>query len=279
MAAYNVGRVAGSRWYKGNGTSNATIKAEVPNALAGDMYLSNFPPNQVWNFDGTNWSSSLSIKGNKGDNGIMGPPGSPGPEGPQGNPGPIPSNVEKYDYVVNSNASLEALDLKQDIGSVLIKKGTWTSTIPVRISISVARITGEAGSLLVFPDTSTSDGLICWMKSLSAIGNLIVSGVYVKAGRYAFSSFPFVQNCQGEVYSDSSSGPAPFYDCDKVLDCICTARAGGKIFSTKQCLNVRGCRRVVTGSNTPAPYETSYSGSIASATYACADTLNGGWNK
>lgn len=182
--------------------------------------------------------------------------------------------VQNADYVVDSNAALEALD-NRSVSSVLIKKGVWSSTKPIRIASTVLRVTGEGGSVINFPDNNLVDGFVCVSKETSTINNLVVEGIKVKAGRSAFENFPFVQNCVGEVYGHGSNGPSPFRNCNKVLNCTSiTINTTGKVFAMHACYNVRGCSRSGSGL-----YNDSYSGSIASSTYACADTMNGGWNK
>lgn len=306
MAAYNVGRVAGSRWYKGNGTSNATIKAEVPNALAGDMYLSNFPPNQVWNFDGTNWSSSLSIKGNKGDDGITGMPGSPGPTGPKGDKGdPGSTNGEAFDYIVDSNETLRNMESSGAI-SVLIKKGNYnTSPGYWNTPVSCRRIVGEAGSSIVGILINSSQDTEITGVTCSTFQNF--NSVINCNATEQFSNCKNLVNCS--VNTLQTSGGA-FTNCTNLINCVVNYdySSQNQAYSFRSCTNLVNCSIVTTNiyhrgfyqcngmvqcqspTNaissctgvyrcTASAYTSSYYSNASTSTYACADTLNGGWNK
>lgn len=197
-----------------------------------------------------------------------------------------------YDYVVDSDAALVGLNNNTTAVNVLIKKGTYYSPIAVNIRANVKTIIGEGGNHLVFGAEGTAiDGLVCVVNKTGGpagpedgptiTNTLVVRGVKVSAERWAFNGFEAVYNCEGCVTGgDSSWGPAAFYKCNKVIDCFhrVPGVSGRKIFSMDKCYNVRGCSTLVVAPNGPAPYRNSYSGNEASATYACDDTQNGGWN-
>lgn len=196
-----------------------------------------------------------------------------------------------YDYVVDSDAALVGLNNNTTAVNVLIKKGTYRSPIAVNIRANVKTIVGEGGNHLIFGSTGTAiDGLVCVVNKTGGpagpedgptiTNTLVVRGVKVTAERWAFNGFETVYNCEGSVWRDSTSGPAAFYKCNKVVDCFhrVPGNTGGKIFSVYKCYNVRRCSTLMVAPNGPAPYKDSYSGHEASPTYACDDTQNGGWN-
>lgn len=196
-----------------------------------------------------------------------------------------------YDYVVDSDAALVGLNNNTTAVNVLIKKGTYRSPIAVNIRANVKTIVGEGGNHLIFGSTGTAiDGLVCVVNKTGGpagpedgptiTNTLVVRGVKVTAERWAFNGFEAVYNCEGRVLTDSSWGPAAFYQCNKVVDCFHAVPAiyGRKIFAMDKCYNVRGCSTLMVAPNGSAPYRNSYSGYEASATYACDYTQNGGWN-
>ncbi|MEG0560139.1 MAG: hypothetical protein RR513_06445, partial [Muribaculaceae bacterium] len=81
---FNIGRVAGGRWYQGDATTNEGIKIQVGAALIGDLYLSTTEPNYVWSFNGTDWAKDFFIKGVPGPTGRDGRPGKDGKDGKDG---------------------------------------------------------------------------------------------------------------------------------------------------------------------------------------------------
>lgn len=188
------------------------------------------------------------------------------------------NSTPMYDYIVDSNVALEALDNNSTATNVLIKKGTWTSTKEVRIRNNIQTITGEGGSQLYF---TSNNGLTAVNDSGGTnVFNQLITNVKVNASAYAFQWFRALYNCEGKVRTSASYGTSPFYNCGKVINCNCLAATdGGKTFATKECYNVRGCTQKTSNSSQGATHQNSYSGSTASSTYAVGTTLNGGWNE
>lgn len=84
-------------------------------------------------------------------------------------------------------------------------------------------------------------------------------------------------NCKGSAAATKKADAYGYYGCINVSNCsgiAGTTENNKKSCGFEQCLSVRYCQ----GSGVTAAYEASYFSPTADPTYACANTLNGGWN-
>lgn len=216
--------------------------------------------------------------------------------------------VETYDYVVYDNESLRGME---DSGatSILIKKGSY-STSPgyFNAPLGCRRIVGEAGSLIVEtlrnPDPVLNNteliGLSCGSiigfnkvtncsvtKSFSNCNNLVsCTSNSSEATGSAYNSCTNLINCIANYNYNSQNQASSFLICENLINCTVNTT---NIYhrGIYKCSNLIQCSSNTVGMTTcqgvyrctAKGYNSCYYSNSTNSTYACADTLNGGWNK
>ena len=172
-------------------------------------------------------------------------------------------NTYRYTYVVDSDAALTAWanndkSSGQDYTSVLIRKGTWTSSKGVNLTAAGTKaVVGEAGSKLVF--------------------NNVAKGLYYDAvptgPEYYMRGVTVVVTIQatGEITGNS------FYNCANLTNCTgstsVTGDGLGQVTSNSfdTCKNLIGCTGTGTGTN---PVESRRYNGLGRGFYNCANLTN-----
>lgn len=180
----------------------------------------------------------------------------------------------RYDYVVDSDEKLRALD-GNSVRHVLIKKGTWTAGIPIGIHPDCETITGEVGSMIVIRNPT---GLGTEAEPIAALymngqGNTRLVNVTAEieasaAQRYftVFRGFSNMSRCMSinnptfdQSYVDM--GCSGYADCSNLVDCEALCRAewtsgikGNYAVGFCNCENMTRCRASVYGSHAMTSY-------------------------
>ena len=164
----------------------------------------------------------------------------------------------RYTFVVDSSAALTAWANNdrsggKDYTSVLIRKGTWTSSKGVNLTAAGTKVVvGEAGSKLVF--NGGEKGLyyatvptgpeyhMCGVTVESTVTGNTVTG-------YGFDSCVNLTNCSGTVTGGAGTGYG-FWSCVNLTNCSGTGTgtngAGAGFWS---CVNLTNCSGTGTGTN------------------------------
>lgn len=189
-----------------------------------------------------------------------------------------------FTFVIDSDEKLNQWANNQegnDYTSVLIKKGTWTSSVGVNLSTCGTKVVvGEAGSKLNFKFVEYS----LYYKEVPTSPEYYMFGVEVSC-------------------LNSSDSATAFYKCANLTNCIGTANCIKHSYGFQNCANLTNCRGAgidsnnisaskgygfynCTGVSKCKPSEKSksfvfqncYASQSETETYACADTPEGGFN-
>ena len=239
------------------------------------------------------------------------------------NPQEDGGNIQTFTYVVDSDQALidwanNDRNSGQDYTSVLIKRGTWNSTIGVNLTATGTKVVvGEAGSKLVF--NNVEKGL--YYDTVPTQPDYYMRDVAVEAtgtgDGYGFYNCSNLFNCTGTGTGDgtgdgSGTGTGEgygFYSCSNLSNCTgtgtgtCTGKSGSGYGSGFQrCSNLSNCTGTGTGDGTgdgtgygfflcttvigckaggkctTKVFDNCYASNAKTTTYACADTANGGFN-
>ena len=189
----------------------------------------------------------------------------------------------RYTFVVDSNADLTAWANNdrsggKDYTSVLIRRGTWTSSKGVNLTAAGTKVVvGEAGSKLVF--NNTEKGLYYsavptrseyYMRGVTVentgTGNVYSSGFYLctnltncsgtgtgNAGA-GFHLCTNLTNCSG-IGTGTNGAGGGFNSCANLTNCSGTGTGtGGSGLGFRSCTNLTNCSGTGTGSGTNHGY-------------------------
>lgn len=189
-------------------------------------------------------------------------------------------DVETYsmfDYVVDSEETLAALHQNPLPTSVLIKKGTYHTDKSIVLSENVKRIVGQPGNTII--NTGSINPAIYCKGSENEFSMQGINIVLEGSASIGFQNGHNLTNCtcvagdgflhrgfdHCENLTSCTAEGAQFWGCVGMTRCVC------KGSTIDGCTFVNQC--------TSSGYRESFSGSSRAATYQCADTLNGGWNR
>lgn len=103
------------------------------------------------------------------------------------------------------------------------------------------------------------------------------SGATVSSSRTGITNCAQLVNCTSEAHSGSGTARG-FYSCVKVSQCRGRGLSNSSTgYAFSSCYAMTYCSPL-TYSSTTALFNSCYSSTTSNATYAAADTLNGGWN-
>ena len=198
-------------------------------------------------------------------------------------------NTYRYTFVVDSSAALTAWANNdrsggKDYTSVLIRKGTWTSSKGVNLTAAGTKVVvGEAGSKLVFNDVDS--GLYyniaptepeyymrgVTVESTGTGGNSLgfrlctnltnCSGTVTVTGNagtgYGFDSCTNLTNCSGTGFgTGTSSGTGSgtnhvsgFRSCTNLTNCSGTGIGDGFVSGFRECTSLTNCSGTSSGTN------------------------------
>jgi hypothetical protein len=196
--------------------------------------------------------------------------------------------VYAFTYIVDSDQKLA--DWANNVSgnnylSVLIKRGEYHLNGNKRIYINLSTtgtksIIGEIGSKIIVNSSVTShlfsyDNLPTMpdfsISSLSIVMTCPTTG----EASCIFRNCLNVSHCVGEL-TQSRYGRI-FLGCSNIINCVVVdAQGSGSGYGFLDCLNVKNNKVL---SYKTAGYLRSYSSPTANSTYACANTLEGGWNQ
>jgi hypothetical protein len=179
-----------------------------------------------------------------------------------GTVGPSP-----YTYVVDSNAALAAWannTAGHDYTSVLIKPGTWTSSVEVNLTTSGTKVvTGMPGSALSFTSayglryqsvpTTTDyrmDGVTITGSASHGFHSCTnLTNCTSTANTYSFHSCTNLTNCKGTVTGTSNS--YGFYSCTNLDNCTSTSNSmnSNYTYGFYSCNNLDNCTSTATGTS------------------------------
>lgn len=159
------------------------------------------------------------------------------------------ANSVNFTYVVDSDQAL--LDWAKNVDgndytSVLIRKGEWTTTTGVNLTITGTKVVvGEAGSKLVFTPTA---GINCLAYSTTPnTSDYYMNGVYVEgvSVTVCFRNCANLTNCMGVGVTRGDG----FIDCLNLTNCTAVAygNVNGNAFNS--CENLTNCKGTATGGN------------------------------
>ena len=190
------------------------------------------------------------------------------------------SNTYHYTFVVDSNAALTAWANNdrsggQDYTSVLIRKGTWTSTKGVNLTDAGTKVVvGEAGSKLVF--YNVEKGL--YYDAIPTEHEYYMRGVTVEitGSGSGFYKCTNLTNCSGSGTGTGRGIGVGFMSCTNLTNCAGTGTGASNGYGFKSCMLVSRCK--AGGHCFTNVFDDSYASSTKNSTYACADTPEGGFN-
>lgn len=216
-----------------------------------------------------------------------------------------------FDYIVDSNATLAGLNNNPNATCVLIKKGTWNISTSIVLHPNTKRIVGEPGNII--RSTGGESASFCYATKPAAAGYSIqgVNVVLTSAGGTGFYKMVNLSDCTCECAKISSQNEDNcFHSCSNLERCTAIIHENyHPADGYWACENLHQCRAQSDKANNYAIgmrrckvvvecysdcyiedsynvfmcqstlYGASYYSSTAIATYKCADTLNGGWNK
>jgi hypothetical protein len=212
------------------------------------------------------------------------------------------TNIQKldfnYSYIVDSNQKLAdwANNVAgNDYTSVLIKKGTWTYSGVDGINLTATgtkSIIGETGAILSF-SISTNQKSALFYEAIPTTNDYFIKNITIKTTRHDNHCLNNCINIYNSIVLAGNSSVA-FLNCYNIIDC-----SGSGTYAVSHCVGMRNVT-IYKGSGSigyqrglndcylvsdckviddiPNAYYQSYSSPTADATYACANTLNGGWN-
>lgn len=206
------------------------------------------------------------------------------------------AGLKCYDYVVDSNKKLAGLINNPNATNVLIKSGTWSCNERIELHLNTRHIYGEVGNslnvdgfgyannrsldqdysikgvnirIIMAPINASYRGFINMKNMIQCSANIL--GEYSVAfegcvnimqcsgitNGSAFRSCTRLHQCEGTASNKSFDG------CYDMVQCVGNA-------SIDSCYSVFQCRA--------RRFPSSYFSSVSNSVYACASTLNGGWN-
>ena len=173
------------------------------------------------------------------------------------------SNSENFTYVVDSDQALAdwANNVEgNDYTSVLIRKGTWTSTVGVNLTTTGTKvIKGEAGNKVIFIQIDNHDeyGLdsrnnYCEIHDVNV--EFRDSSNFFERSLYAFAGFSSVFNCTATVIvSHNTSVKAfGFFMCKNIVNskAVIKSESTGEVLGGSgffECENITNCTSDCTG--------------------------------
>lgn len=217
----------------------------------------------------------------------------------------------EFTYIVDSDQKLTdwANNVEgNDYTSVLIKKSNNPYTLSVSSGINLTTtgtkvIVGEAGSKIIINKTSSGTGTGISYDTLPTTNDYFIFNLtleYNSTSGRALLRCINLTNCQIVANGNSTSvNITGLESCVNILRCDAKAYqsdVGNYSAGYRNCSNIRessgygealtrgtgfyGCNSVQFCKDTStAQYYDSYSSPTADPTYACANTLNGGWNQ
>lgn len=215
----------------------------------------------------------------------------------------------EFTFVVDSNDRLREWATNshtdgQDYTSILIRKGTFEYSATTGIDLTSTNtkcIVGEAGSKIIINKTTSGTGTGIGYSVLPATDDYFITNLTLE---YNATSGRGVRNARNltncNVTSTGSSGSVAvtgIEDCYNVTKCSSNGLSTGSYgYGFRNCSNMYGCSGYGEGTtlgtgiahcNTvqncrdtgSTPYYDSFFSTGADSTYACANTLEGGWNQ
>lgn len=186
-----------------------------------------------------------------------------------------------YDYIVDSDQTLAALDNNPDATNVLIKKGTYSTDKYITLHPNTKQIIGEPGNMIV----SNGYHIVFRRAELPSSDEYFVKGINVtlKMSGIGFERLRNLSNCTCTL----EGGGKGFSLCENVETCSVINTSGlSNLIAVERCTKVIRCTcnakirlSYLVFMCTATEYDQSYSGLIGAADYSCSDTLAGGWNK
>ena len=221
--------------------------------------------------------------------------------------------ITEFTFVVDSDDALAAWannTAGNNYTSVLIKKGTWTSSKEVNLTTAGTKVVvGQAGSLLSFTSSyglrysSTPTTSDYWMMGVSVectssgdgfynctnLTNCTGIGTYGcyhcanltgctgSGTSYGFYSCTNLTNCTGNGRSTSSGYGVGFYNCTNLTNCTGNGTGSGYDgYGFNNCRIMMSCKP--SGSSTTGVYYACYMHASGTAD-AVGDTAAGGYNR
>lgn len=141
-----------------------------------------------------------------------------------------------FTYVVDSDESLAAWvnnDPGNDYSCVLIKKGEWTSSKNLDLTITGTKIIiGEADSKLIFNIAESTQSTAILYSTIPEINEHFMFNVNLVCNReenaIGFNQCVNLYNCSVEANGGRASG---FYKCENVINCVAKCNATGTEYS------------------------------------------------
>ena len=174
------------------------------------------------------------------------------------NPQEDGGNIQTYTYVVDSDQALidwanNDRNSGQDYTSVLIKRGTWSSTIGVNLTNAGTKVVvGEADSKLVF--NGVEKGL--YYDDIPQSSEYYMTGVNVAVTGdggsrcYGFYMCNNLTNCTGIGTGDDSIRCCGFDSCHNLINCTGIVTGNGtysdQVCSFSECDNLINCTGIGT---------------------------------
>ena len=181
-------------------------------------------------------------------------------------------NTYRYTYVVDSDAKLTAWanndkSSGQDYTSVLIRKGTWTSSKGVNLTAAGTKVVvGEPGSKLVFtvrnnyslyylgnrPSDGYMQGVTLQCESGAGLFNCVnLTNCVVSAASYGFAGCTNLTSCSAIVTTTTNNSPSHgFIDCTNLTSCYGSGTGTGNNgygYGFVRCDNISHCTGTGTG--------------------------------
>lgn len=224
-------------------------------------------------------------------------------------------NAMQFTFIVDSNESLSnwANNVSgNDYTSVLIKKGTWTSSVGVNLTTTGTKVVvGEAGSHLVFNKVEKClfydeipsrfdyymfgvtlspildyagdgvDGNYGFHNCISLTNCTVESGILSGVSYiYGFSNCAYLTNCQAQLngtsYGVKASNVFGFNQCENLTNCMSSGTGKTKGYGFYYCKGVFKCK--AHKHCTSDVFYQSFATHSQTNTYICADTPEGGFN-
>lgn len=221
---------------------------------------------------------------------------------------PSPLKVEIFDYIVKDNETLRGME-KSGATSILIKKGNYnTSPGYWNTPVSCRRIVGEAGNQIsgeIINNVSLNSdieiiGVHCYsIKGFSRVTSCSVTKTFSQCNNLlnctanslettgaSYNNCTNLINCVTNYNYANQNQYYSFMDCENLLNCTVNTT---NIFhrGIYRCNNLTNCVVNTVGISScfgvfrckSKNYSSSYYSNDSTSNYACANTLNGGWNE
>jgi hypothetical protein len=212
-------------------------------------------------------------------------------------------HFQQFTFIVNSNEALSNWASNKsgyDYTSVLIKKGTWTSSVGVNLTTTGTKVVvGEAGSKLIF----TSDKGLHYNDvptSPEYYMQTVTIELSYNGSAYGFYKCTNLTNCTSQSVGNGQGLGVGFNNCNNLTNCVGYGKGYGGGDGFKTCNNLTNCTGIGIGtafsngngfngcklvSKCKAGghcganvFINCYASQSENETYACADTPEGGFN-